>query len=209
MVDDLSLPLQRGMPGYPGYPGYDTEQLQEHGTDGKVSHRIEMNTHQGTHIDAPAHFIEGGQTVGELSLETLQGPARVVDLRAYRGEAITAEILSAEAPDLTADRVLLLTGDVDARFDDQQFYDAAAVLTADAAGWLIDCGVSLVGNDFLTEGIETDDRPVHHALLGDEIPIVEYLCNSGAIIDQTTVEFRCLPLQTPGLESSPVLAVAL
>ncbi len=209
MVVDLSLPLRHGMSGYPGYPGYDTEQLQQYETDGKVSHRIEMNTHQGTHIDAPAHFIDGGQTVEELSLETLQGPARVVDLRAYRGEAITAETLRTEASNLTANRVLLLTGDVDARFDGQQFFDSAAVLTADAAGWLIDRDVSLVGNDFLTEGIETNDRPVHHALLGEQIPIVEYLCNSDVIVDQTTVEFRCLPLHTPGLEASPVRAVAL
>lgn len=209
MVVDLSLPLEEGMPGYPGYPGYEAEQLQSYAADGKVSHRVAMNTHQGTHVDAPAHFIEGGATVDELPLDRLQGPARVVDLTAHRGETLTADVLEAAAPTLDADRVLLLTGDVDAAFGGGEFYREAAVLTEDAAEWLLDRGVKLVANDFLTEGIETDPRPVHRALLGAGVPIVEYLRNSAAVLGERTVEFRCLPLRAVGLEAAPARAVAI
>lgn len=207
MVVDLSLPLEEGMPGFPGYPGYETRQLQSYDADGKLSHHVSMNTHQGTHVDAPAHFVEGGATVDELSLADLCGPARVVDLRDRRGEEISADALEAAAPDLSADRVLLLTGDVDARFEDPDFFDEAAVLTADAADWLLERDVSLIGNDFLTESIRDEERPVHHALLGAGVPIVEYLCNVDAVVGETTVDFHCLPLRMPGLEASPVRAV--
>lgn len=207
MAIDLSLPLEEGMPGFPGYPGYETRQLQSYDADGKLSHHVSMNTHQGTHVDAPAHFVAGGATVDELSLTDLCGPARVVDLRDHRGEEISADALEAAAPDLSADRVLLLTGDVDARFEDPDFFDEAAVLTADAADWLLERDVRLIGNDFLTESIRDEERPVHHALLGAGVPIVEYLCNVDAVVGETTVDFRCLPLRMPGLEASPVRAV--
>lgn len=203
MAIDLSLPLEEGMSGFPGYPGYEVSQLQSYESDGKLSHEISMNTHQGTHVDAPAHFIEGGDTVEQLSLETLCGPARVFDLRAHRGEEITADALESLAPGLTADRVLLLTGDVDTRFDDPDFFEDAAVLSADAAEWLRDHDVKLVANDFLTESIQTDERPVHRILLGDGIPIVEYICNIDEVVTEDIVQFRCLPLSLTGLEAAP------
>lgn len=207
MVVDLSLALREGMPGFPGYPGYETEQLQEYDADGKVSHHVSMNTHQGTHVDAPAHFVEGGKTIDEVPLERLCGPARVVDLRAHRGEEITASVLDDAVSTLSTPRVLLVTGDVDHRFTDSDFFEEAAVLTADAADWLLDRGVEMVGNDFLTEAIDTDARPVHHALLGAEVPIVEYLSNTGEIVDSEVVNFCCLPLRVPGLEAAPARAV--
>jgi arylformamidase len=208
MAIDLSLPLEEGMSGFPGYPGFEAEQLQTYDTDGKVSHHLGMNSHQGTHVDAPAHFVEGGATVDALDLRTLTGEARVVDLRGHRGERITGDRLAAAAPDLDADRVVLVTGDVDHRFEDPDFFDEAAVLTADAAEWLLDRGVDLVANDFLTESIDGPERPVHHALLGEGVPIVEYLCNTDAVVDEMSVEFCCLPLCVPGLEAAPARVVA-
>ena len=195
------------MSGFPNYPGFEAEQLQDYESDDKISHYISMNTHQGTHVDAPAHFIEGGATIEELSLKTLCGPARVVDLRAHRGEAITTAVLEEVVPTLSADRVLLMTGDVDHRFNDSDFFEKAAVLTADAADWLLTRDVDLVANDFLTESIVGETRPVHHALLGAGIPIVEYLCNTEAIADKHTVDFCCLPLRVPGLEAAPARAI--
>lgn len=207
MAIDLSLPLRPGMPGFPGYPGFEIEQLQDFESDGKVSHHVSMNSHQGTHVDAPAHFIDGGRTVDEISLDALCGPARVVDLREYRGERISASILKDAVSSLSTSRLLLLTGDVDYRFEDADFFEEAAVLTADAAEWLVEQDVDMVGNDFLTESIVTDDRPVHRTLLGAGVPIVEYLCNTGSIADSQVVDFCCLPLRTPGLEAAPARAI--
>lgn len=208
MAIDLSLPFEEGMPGFPGYPGYQARQLERHDVEGKVSHHLTMNTHQGTHIDAPAHFIEGGATIDELDTDLLWGEARILDLRAHAGEELDAELLKQAAPDLTADRVLLLTGDVDARFGSDDFFDEAAVLTESAAEWLLEREVELIANDFLTESIQVPMRPVHNALLGAGVPIVEYLCNADAIAEYETVEFACLPLKLAGIEAAPARALA-
>jgi arylformamidase len=209
MLVDLSVPLEEDMPGFPGYPGFEHEPLQTYEADGKLSHRFSTPTHQGTHIDAPAHFIPDGETIDDLPLDLFVGPARVVDLREHRGEPITAEHLADAVPGLDPGaRVVLLTGDVDAKFSGPAFFEDAAVLTSSAAEWLLDRDVSLVANDFLTEGLDTPARPVHHALLGAGVPIVEYLRNADAIAEFDTVEFVCLPLSMPGFEATPVRAVA-
>lgn len=209
MVVDLTLPLEEGMLAFPGYPEYRTETLQGYERDGKRSHRFEATTHTGTHIDAPAHFIEDGATIDELDLQTLTGPTKIADLRSHNESEITASVLDTNLDDLeSGDRVLLLTGDVDSLPHTEEFFDRAAVLTEDAAEWLVDKEIQLLGNDFLTESVDAHERPVHETLLGADIPIVEYLRNTSAIVGESTVHFACLPLRMTGLEAAPARAIA-
>lgn len=150
-------------------------------TNGHLSHEFTATTHSGTHVDAPAHYVEGSTTVDRLDLGTLVGPATVLDLRSYRGEPIPRAVLDEESPTLDPGaRLVLVTGDVDALPVDESFFEEASVLTEDAADWLVERGVSLVANDFLTEGLSDPDRPVHHTVLGADVPFVEYLCHTSA-----------------------------
>jgi kynurenine formamidase len=203
---DMTLPFEEGMQAVPGLSGFEAERSVAEDT-GAVTHRYTSTTHLGTHVDAPAHFVDG-PTIDELPLDRWRGAARVVDLRNHCGETITASILETRAGNVDAgDRVLLLTGDVDERFGSTDFFDRAAVLSPDAAEWLVDREIALLANDFLTEPFENPERPVHHTLLGAGTPIVEYLCNADAVADATDVEFSCFPLNIPGFEASPVRAV--
>lgn len=204
---DMSLPLRDGMKLFPGLEGFEATTSVHEGT-GAVTRRFSSSTHQGTHVDAPAHYVDG-PTIDDISMTRWTGTARVVDLRDHRGETITAATLDDCADDVgPGDRVILLTGDVDEHFGTEGFFEEAAALAPDAAEWLVDRDVSLVANDFLTESLADPERPVHHTLLGGGIPIVEYLCNADAIAGATTVEFTCFPLHVPGFEASPVRAVA-
>ncbi|WP_247730147.1 cyclase family protein [Halovivax limisalsi] len=208
MLVDLSMPLTEDLPVFPGYPSFEATKIRSHEEDGAVSHALSLTTHLGTHVDAPAHFVPGGATVDDLPLETLTGAARVVDLRSHAGETITADVLAAEAGSIDEPIALLLTGDVDDSFEAADFFETAAVLDESGAEWLLEQSVSAVGNDFLTESISVDERPVHHALLGAGVPIVEYLCNVDDIVTADVVEFSCLPLSLPSLEAAPARAVA-
>jgi kynurenine formamidase len=206
---DLSLPLTSDLPGFPGYPGFESQQLHFHDQDGKVSHSISLTTHTGTHIDAPEHFVPHGASIDEVPLERLIGEYRVADLRSHSGERITASMVADALGEVEAGtRILLVTGDVDRHFDGEDFFDQAAVLSIEAAEWLVDNDVAAVGNDFLTESIDNPDRPVHHALLEADIPTVEYLCNTEEIADQRTVWLHCLPLSIPGVEAAPARVIA-
>lgn len=209
MPIDLTLPVEPGMLSFPGYPAFESEVLRTYERNGHLSHGFTTTTHTGTHVDAPAHYIEGGTTVDALDLETLVGPATVLDLRAYRGEPISRATLEAESPPLDPGaRLVLVTGDVDALPADESFFEGASVLTEDAADWLVEREVSLVANDFLTEGLGDPGRPVHNTVLGAGIPVVEYLCNTDEIADETRIELTCLPLALAGLEAAPARVVA-
>jgi arylformamidase len=69
--------------------------------------RWRIGAHTGTHIDAPAHFIDGGKTVDQLDLGALIGPARVLDLTGVRTEITAADLEKAGLGD--EGRVLLKT----------------------------------------------------------------------------------------------------
>ncbi len=205
---DMTLPLEDGMQLFPGLPSFESERSVSDET-GAITRRFASSTHQGTHVDAPRHYDPEGPTLGSLGLDRWFGPATVLDLRAARGEPIDAATLDAAAADPEpGDRLLLLTGDVDHRFGDEDFFAEAAHLTPSAAEWLVDREPALVGNDFLTEALDDPDRPVHRTLLGGGVPVVEYLCSADAVADHDRVDFTCLPLHAPGFEAAPVRAVA-
>ncbi|PIJ48025.1 hypothetical protein BMH30_05900, partial [Leucobacter sp. OLES1] len=78
MLVDLSHPIETGMPVFPGDPEVRIEPALAVPEDGVAVARLDLGSHAGTHIDAPAHSIVGGATVDELPLEWLVGDARVL-----------------------------------------------------------------------------------------------------------------------------------
>lgn len=205
---DMTLALEDGMQLFPGLASFESERTVADDT-GAISHRFRSSTHQGTHVDAPRHYVPDGPTVGDLDVDCWFGPATVLDLREHHGEPIDASVLAAsDADPAPGDRLLLLTGDVDRHFGDEDFFDEAAHITLSGAEWLVEQEPTLVANDFLTEALGDPDRPVHKTLLRAGIPLVEYLCAADAVADEDRVEFTCLPLHVPEFEAAPVRAVA-
>ena len=80
-IYDITVPIRSGMPIYEGDPGIDiqTWSALAKGDSANVSF-LHFGAHTGTHVDAPAHFIEGARKIDALSLETLIGPARVIQV---------------------------------------------------------------------------------------------------------------------------------
>lgn len=207
---DLTLPWREGMLIFPGHPSFEPELLASFDTDGKRLSYFSANAHQGTHVDAPAHFAADGKTIDEIDLERLNGPVHVADLRDRKGEPIGVDALEETVPELgSGDRVLIATGDVDVNRPAAEFFDGASFITVEAAEWLVDRDVAMIANDCMTEDVPGDpDRPVHNTILGAGIPILEYLCNTDPIATQETIDLNCLPLSIPDFEASPARAVA-
>jgi kynurenine formamidase len=230
MYVDLTLPLneQTLLIPKPGsdsnYPGgsFEANQIENYDEHGGRVYQFSQNTHTGTHMDSPAHYAEHGDTIDQIDLDLLTGPAKIVDLREHRGTLITAEILDAEADNVGADdRVVFLTGDVDAHFHKPEdprladLFEAGSAFSVDAADWLAERDVGLIANDFITESTDLSkdleynpDRPVHRRICGAGIPVVEYICNVDPIVERGIVEFVCTPLPLTGLEASPTRVLA-
>src|SRR6266513_2833587 len=85
-IYDVSVPLSAATPTYPGDPGIEIKQwLRLANGDAANVSLINFGLHSGTHVDAPAHFIEGGAKVDSLSLESLVGEAEVVEVADHIG----------------------------------------------------------------------------------------------------------------------------
>ena len=79
---DLTHPIRQGMVSFPSpnHPAPEVTVLARHEDQGRMTRRLVLGTHTGTHLDAPLHFIPGGDPVESIALERLVGPAQVADL---------------------------------------------------------------------------------------------------------------------------------
>lgn len=78
MIIDLSMRLNSDTPIYPGDPSLKIETAATFEKDAYVGHSLQMGTHTGTHIDAPAHMLPNSKTLGKFSADKFVGRGRYV-----------------------------------------------------------------------------------------------------------------------------------
>ena len=193
-IYDVSVPLSAATPTYPGDPGIEiTSYLAlDRGDSANVS-QIKFGLHSGTHVDAPSHFIAGGARVESLPLDVLLGAVEVIEapaeLDVIDRRFVEANCTSGSARILFKTRNSSFWGNPEAGFRDDFVY-----IEAEAARWLVQAGVKLVGIDYLSvERFKSDDFETHHAFLSQGVVILEGLDLSA--VSAGTYELICLPLK--------------
>ncbi|MGB8643852.1 MAG: cyclase family protein [Anaerolineae bacterium] len=206
-IHDISIPISNTLATYKGDAGFKIDRTSDFGRgDVMVLSHIDMGVHTGTHVDAPLHFVPGGGTIDQLDLNVLMGPAQVVDLP-HTARAISAlDLQATHIPDGTQ-RLLIRTSNC-ARWDKPEFQEDFVALGVDAAQWLLDHNIKLVGIDYLSiEPFGSTDHPVHHLLLNAHIVVVEGL--DLRAIQPGTYDLVCLPIKLAGAEGAPARAVLI
>ena len=215
-IIDLTFPIHEGMTTFaaPWHPYVEITQLGRHGFEGRETRKIVMGSHTGTHCDAPRHFIPGGATIDEIPLDVFIGPAVVCDFtHAPASRAITADELAAAIGDRRPERVVLRY-DWSDRIGTCAYYTDHPYIDVRAADWLVEHGVRLLGMDAPMpdnprDGMSSgNDSPVHKALLGRGVVLVEYLCNLRSI-QRRDVELIVLPLKLRDGDGAPARCVAV
>jgi arylformamidase len=205
-IHDITVPFRTDGPLWPGDPAprMTLMKSREGGYRCNVT-RLDTGVHFGTHLDAPCHFIEGGKGVDELDLSVLVGPCTVAEVPGVM--EICPDHLAALdlAPDVT--RLLLKTRN-SALWDDpsHEFDRDFAAITAEAAQWVVDRGIRLIGIDYLSIQLFADAvSTTHVALLGAEVVIVEGL-DLRAVVPGD-YQLACLPMKLAGADGAPVRAI--
>jgi arylformamidase len=201
-IFDISVPLAEGLPFWPGDPSFSLEPvlLLEKGDGARVS-RISLGDHSGTHLDAPAHMLENGANLDDISLSLLMGRALVAD---FRGCAEIG-LLELEGLPLGGEERLLLRTDNSALWAEPDFCPDFVALTAEGAEYLVSKGIRLVGIDYLSIESFGGDGSVHRTLLGNDSVILEGLDLSA--VPAGVYELVCLPLRISGGAGAPARAV--
>ena len=191
-IYDITVPIRTTMPVYEGDPGVKIESWSAFakGDSSNVS-MLNFGAHTGTHVDAPAHFIEGANTVDQLRLEVLIGPARVV--------RVPDEVLEIDGDflagcDLNGVERLLFHTRNSGLWNDEAFHRDFTHLLPEAAQLLVDRGIKLVGTDYLSiEKFHSGHHRTHITLLAKNVVIIEGLNLSD--VPAGDYELICLPLK--------------
>ncbi len=207
-IVDLTHPIRSGDAVYPGDPTFKSRLHDSLDSSGYRVTELTLGTHLGTHVDAPSHYLAEGATVEQLSLETLVGPAVVVDLPSQAGLRIEpADLQPYSGAIAERKRVLLRTGWAK-HYGSSTFFDNHPGLTPAAARWLVERNVKLLGTDVPSPSF-ADCKIVHEILLSASpaVVIVESLANLDQLPSEITL--AVLPLKLAGLDGSPARAIAM
>lgn len=202
-IYDISVDIRKGMHTFPGDPRFKSRQLKTVENDRYRLHQISLGNHTGTHVDAPAHFLEDGATVSELPLEILNGRVRVIEIH---------NKMKVDVPELSN---LVLVDDFRVLFktrnslfwrSKKSFQRKYVYMTLGASMYLVENGIKLIGFDYLSvEEYGNTDFPVHRYLLGNDVILVEGLNLSE--VDEGDYEMSCLPLKLADMDAAPARVI--
>ncbi len=186
-IIDLSYTLEENMPVWPTHPRYGTIVYETYDQGGASMHRmISLGEHSGTHIDAPKHFVKGAKGIDELDITSVMGRGMVINAdNVAKKDVLTLE----QVKEFEKKNGEIQKGDiVIIRFGWEEKYalgkEGADFLTdwpgvsKEAAQYFLDKKVSAVGCDTLSlDAFGVDEYVCHEILLGNNIPIIENMCN--------------------------------
>ena len=204
-IIDVTLSLRSDMPKWPGSAGVELKRTMSlAGGDLANGSRLACDVHIGTHVDAPSHFLEGGSTVEQLPLDVMVGPCFVAYLPEV--ECITSDDLAdLDFPSGTR-RLLLRTGNSELwAAETREFIEDYVALTEDAARWVVENGIRLIGVDYLSVQRYGDGAATHQILLEAGVVVVEglNLCE----VEAGFCELICLPLKLVDAEGAPARVI--
>lgn len=214
---DLSQEYHEDMPPGKSRPehAFRIKTLREVDKDGRGVHSEQFTflSHQGTHVDAPKHVLRDGASIDEIPLERFVGTAAVLDIPKEAFEPITAVDLENAKPEVKkGDIVVIRTGWGERMWHSDDYLNCPYV-TLDAAEWLFEKGIKMLGVDTNTVDLpiplrtEGFDFPIHKFLIGNDILIVENLGNLSAVSGKR-VMIAAFPLKIMGADGSPTRVVA-
>jgi arylformamidase len=197
---DVSLPLSDATPLYPGDPPvvFDMYHRLAAGAGSNTS-RVSMGSHNGTHIDAPLHFIDGAASVDQIPPEALIGPCRVVDCG--QADLLTREVL---APLGLAGTRRILFRTKNSEWLSRRFEERFVAFSGDGAAYLAALGPVLIGIDAPSlDPRGSHGHPAHLAILGSGTirGAIEWVNLAG--VEPGEYELICAPLRMIGAEASP------
>jgi len=163
---------------------------------------LDLGAHSATHVDAPVHFLADGAGTETLSLEVLIGPAKVVDATAATSALDLATVRELELPPRGSERILFKTRNSQL-WNRGEFTRDFVRLDGEAAAFLLERGVKLLGIDYLSIG----DAAAHRTLLSAGVVCVEGL--DLREIEPGSYELICLPLKLVGADGAPARAVLI
>lgn len=156
---DLSHPWGFQVPNWPYFKDVEIERIHYHAKSGVLSQRITTTMHSSTHIDAPAHVVEGTPFIDEVPLDKFFGTGVVVSIPKKKWEHITADDLEKARPKIQRGDIVIINTGWHKQYRDGNYFAYCPGLVPSAAHWMVERGVKVVGHD-----TQANDHPLATAI---------------------------------------------
>ncbi len=205
-IHDITVPISPDMPVYSGDPAVRIDRVSRisEGAGANVS-MLCFGSHTGTHIDPPYHFVESGIKIDEVPLDTLVGECLVYSVE--EATVILVQHLESKPIPKGTERIIFKTRN-SGLWEDKEFHTDFTYLSPEAAEWLVERGVRLIGIDYLSiDKFKSGVHATHHKLLESGVIVVEGL--DLRQVDEGTYTLVCLPLKIESGDGGPARAILL
>lgn len=203
---DISQTVGTPMSAYPSLPKFERKWMRhyDNGNNMCVS-SINMALHTGTHMDSPYHYCETGRKILDIELERYYGVCEVIELPEDKKSVDLEFVKSIASFEL---RSLFKTTNSKFRYKDKTYHEDFVYVEGDAAKYLIDKGVKLIGIDYCSiDGPKSKGKEAHHAILDNDGSILEGIDLDG--VNPGKYILSCLPIKFDGAEGSPCRAILI
>lgn len=210
-VIDLTHPIREGMPVYPGTEGPRLAPANTHEKDGFRETRISLHSHTGTHVDPPAHIIDGAKTLDGFTADAFVGRGLVIDCREVgEGGRIGLDLLLGYGDKLAECDFLLFCTGWDKLWGTDGYFERYPVLSDEALEFIIKGNYKGIGLDTISLDPMGDANLTCHKRLfsAKDVINVENLTGLDKLIGESFT-FFCAPLKIEDSDGAPTRAVAL
>jgi arylformamidase len=208
-VFDLSHLINQDMPVYPGTEKPELINAMTIELHGFAEKKISIYSHVGTHIDAPGHILESGETLDKFHADKYFGRACKVDLTNLSSNKIDLPLLKKSKSLFEKAEFILLNTGWSKYWNTDLYFTDFPTLTAEAAEWLCGFPIKGIGVDTISvDCCNSTNMPIHKILMSHKKIIIENL-NNLLPLPENNFFFTCLPLKIEDADGSPVRAAAI
>lgn len=202
---DLTATISEESAVFPGDPRFKSETVcsLEQGSQYGLC-EMHMGNHMGTHIDFPAHVIQGGKTSSDFSIDKLIGSGLIIEVPEIE-KSVTKKFIESQ-PILSNDFVFFKTSN--SRLSKhEKIADKYVYIEPSAAEELLRKGVKVVGIDYISvDRYEDEHLPVHKSLLSNDVLIVEGLELNNVPVGRCKIYI--MPMNVNKMDGLPARVVA-
>lgn len=210
-IIDLTHTISEDMPVYPGTEGPKLEIATTYEEFGFKETRLNMYSHTGTHMDAPAHIFKNRTSLDIFAIEQFVGKAFVIDcIELKEGQNITMDFIERVRDKADKAEFLLFHTGWDKRWGDSSYFGDYPCITHEVADYLIHSRKKGVGLDVIgIDPIADENLTIHKRLFENtDIVVIENLTNLNEVGDGLFT-FCALPLKFKDADGAPIRAVAI
>jgi arylformamidase len=210
---DLSQPLENGMFHSRRCPAPEIKRLSSIETDNISITHVSFLAHTGTHVDAPSHFIPGGESITDISLNRFVGDGIVVSVDRQAGEEIPADDVIPQVEAFGSHAMVCLHTGWDTKYGDSAEYSQYPYLSLDLAHTLVKLQVRMLALDTPSPDMPDGPRPpqfdwpVHRVLMQGGVLITEQVTRLNMVRGRR-FRLHALPIALAKSDGAPARVVA-